>query len=85
MVDPDTVFTHKQTILHMAATDGDLPSAAIMISLGANIESKTSLGRTALVLASIGNNYQMVDYLLLKGAKIDAQDNESNTALHHSA
>jgi hypothetical protein len=84
-IHPDTAFTHKQTVLHMAAAEGDLRVAELMVRHGASLEARTSLGRTPLILAAIRNDLPMVACLLDLGAKVDAQDYDLNTALHHAA
>ncbi|MBO0470465.1 ankyrin repeat domain-containing protein [Enterococcus sp. DIV0242_7C1] len=49
------------------------------------MNAKDNAGFTALHFAVMSNQYEIADYLITKGAKIDSQDNFGNTPLWRAA
>lgn len=66
------------TWLHVAASDGDVPIVAHLISIGMDInEGDMREGRTALVNAA-HENYEVAEYLLDQGARMDVSASVRN-------
>jgi ankyrin repeat protein len=62
-------------------TEGHLKAAALLLDHGADPNSKTREGNTALVLATKLRKKDLVDLLLSKGAEVNAADQQGATAL----
>jgi tetratricopeptide (TPR) repeat protein len=60
------------TALMIAAQDGRLEIARLLIDRGADINVQSNMGWTALGLAADGGHTDMVDLLITKGADVDA-------------
>ena len=60
---------------------GDKDGTELLLNDGADIESKDSKGRTALIIASGNGHTTVTDLLLERGANIDSQDDEGYSAL----
>jgi len=73
------------TPLHQAAADGNFKELRSLISKGADINAKDSLGRTPLFYAVEKSDTLMFDLLIAKGADINVKDTAGNTPLHHAA
>jgi len=72
--------------LHMVAMKGDKPIAELLISKGANINSKTYKWlETPLHLAAQSGNFEVAKVLIAHGAIIEAEDCNHFTALHRAA
>ena len=67
------------TELRRAAETGDLPALRRLLSLPVDIDSRDSLGRTALMLATLGSHAEAVNLLLDKGADPNVADNRGIT------
>ncbi len=65
-----------------AAAKGDLQALHALLSLGAKVNAKDSLGRTPLIWAAAGDRVAALRELLKAGAKIDAKGGDKQTALH---
>eukprot|EP01132_Coremiostelium_polycephalum_P000749 gene749-927_t len=82
-------YQHDQTMLHIAAYHGDLEFVSGLLCLGAKVNVKDHLGRTALQIAAMRGNTKMVALLCEKGA--DTKDvlnigaDFGRTALHMAA
>ncbi|MBK8800901.1 MAG: ankyrin repeat domain-containing protein [Fibrobacteres bacterium] len=69
-----------QTLLQ-AAAHGNMDLARELISRKANVNARDETGRTPLMLNGYGDNRQAIRELLEEnGAKLNARDNEGNTA-----
>lgn len=81
----------KQTQLDLdkqlltAVQDRNLSKAEVLVSRGANINTKNDDGYTSLHFAVLKNFQSGIDYLIKKGANIDAKDNLGRTPLHWAA
>ena len=78
----------KNTALHLAASNGHLEAARILLERGANIDFRNNGGLTPLQQASQSMREGCLDimHLLLDhGADGDACDNHGNTAIHFAA
>ncbi len=80
------------TALHQAASEGDEEMISLLVKMGADLEAKdssdtggTGVGATPLFHAASGNNADTVLALLNAGARIDATNNQGQTALHIAA
>jgi Protein kinase domain/Ankyrin repeats (3 copies) len=73
--------------LHMAAAYGLKEACEVLIYNGkeTNINSRTSMNRTPLHLATIHNHINVVKLLIHEGAIIDLVDNDVNTPLHYAS
>ncbi|KAK6185952.1 hypothetical protein SNE40_008079 [Patella caerulea] len=67
--------------LCIAANRGHDELVRKLIDAGANVDSTTPLGRTALHLAASRGRGHIIDLLLEKGAQIDAEDDSGQSAL----
>jgi len=80
------VLTGKSalTALHLAAFDGDLPTLALLLKFGAQIDAKDNMGRTPLHWAAKGENPAVIPYLVANGAEVSARDSEKLSPIEHS-
>ena len=70
-----------RTGLQIAAGNGNLQIAAILIKAGANVNLKDKLGNTALHYATDRSQVEMADLLLDVGAAVDAENRNGMTPL----
>ncbi|MED6263545.1 hypothetical protein CHARACLAT_005605 [Characodon lateralis] len=74
------------TALHFAAWQGHLGIVKLLVKqAGANVDSQTTDGRTALHLASQRGQYRVARILIELGADVHVTSSELNTALHVAA
>ena len=73
----DAQGDYKEAVsaLHVAAEEGHLEFAALLLDRGADINLMTNMGNTALTIASDMNRLDMVQYLLQNGADPNILDN----------
>ena len=71
--------------LHFAAEGGDTDIIDLIHTHLLNIESKTSQGRTPLMMAALGGKLQAVKWFLEKGATVNCDDNNGRNTLHFAA
>ena len=57
-----------------AAQNGYLEIVKLLIENGANVDSQTELGYTALELAASNGHLEVVDLLIQKGANLSLED-----------
>ena len=69
------------TGLQIAAANGNLQIAAILIKAGANLDLKDKLGNTALHLAVDRNQVEMAQLLIDVGASLDVDNRNGMTPL----
>jgi ankyrin repeat protein len=60
--------------LHRAADAGDLAAVQELLRLGRDVNAFDEIGKTPLHYAVLGEHFEIVDWLLRHGAKINAQD-----------
>lgn len=85
VVDQGAPFTSDwlgTTALHVAAQNGFVEIAEILLNGGVNRDAKTKLERTALHLAAQSGSAEIVDLLILSGADVNARDMLKMTPLH---
>ncbi|OMJ81432.1 hypothetical protein SteCoe_18108 [Stentor coeruleus] len=85
--DPNAKGLNDWTALHMASVYGYkmICLALIQAPNGADVNSRTSIQRTPLHLATLHNHLHIVKLLVENGADINLKDNENNTALHYAS
>ena len=71
--------------LNFAAEGGDTDIIDLIHTHLLNIESKTSQGRTPLMMAALGGKLQAVKWFLEKGATVNCDDNRGWNTLHFAA
>lgn len=78
--------SEKGTPLHSVSIyNGNLKIAKLLIKAGANINEKSSAGRTALIVASEhGLNSKLIKFYLKNGADITVTDNWGRFALNNA-
>mmetsp|Transcript_26984 Transcript_26984/g.23872 ORF Transcript_26984/g.23872 Transcript_26984/m.23872 type:complete len:111 (+) Transcript_26984:565-897(+) len=67
----------------MSANNGHLKCISVLLDSGAEIESKTSIGRTPLHLACMRGHYDVAKLLIDAGADINATDKDFSTPVHY--
>ena len=58
-------------LLHLAAIKGDIETARCLIEKGAEIDAKTTQGKTPLYIAARMKNYNVLELLIQKGANVN--------------
>jgi ankyrin repeat protein len=70
------------TLLHMVALDkGSVVIAKLLVSKGANVNTKTNDGATPLHVAAAAGNVEVTKLLVSKGANVNAKTNDGQTPL----
>lgn len=78
----NTVFApNGDSALHLAAANGNVPVARVLLSHSAKLETSDRFGATPLHRAATGNHAEMVKLLLENGANRKAEDLEGRTPL----
>ncbi len=67
-----------QTVIHRAASRGDIQAIKTSIETGLDINSRDDAGRTPLMVASYANQVEAFRTLLELGADVDLQDHVLN-------
>jgi len=70
--------------LQDAAEQGDAAAVGVAVLLGADLDARTSDGRTALHRASVMGHAEVVRLLIEAGADINAADDNGRTPLHRA-
>ena len=70
------------TALHKAASEGHTPVVNRLVDAGWNLEATEKYGSTPLTVAAWQGQLEAAKCLLLRGAKIDTQDDQKWTTLH---
>ena len=68
-----------------AARKGDFEEVVEFVEAGVDLNAKDTLGNTALILASLHENSDIVQYLVQAGADVNARSVLGNTALMWAA
>ncbi|XP_071114819.1 uncharacterized protein [Haliotis cracherodii] len=76
--------TVSQLMLQAAST-GKTEAVEMLLTEGANINQKTSLGQTALLLSSVEGHISLANFLLEKGADINITDTQGCCPLHSAS
>ncbi len=75
----------RTTLLHLAAEEGHLKIAKLLIENGADVNAKHSLGGTPLHLAASRDHLKIAKLLIENGADVNAKDSLGGTPLHLAA
>ncbi len=75
----DTKDANGRTPLHIAAANGSVAMAELLIEKGAGLGKKDLLGNTPLHAAVDGDQKNMVELLIAKGAEIDGFNGDRHT------
>ncbi|XP_021080916.1 transient receptor potential cation channel subfamily A member 1 [Mesocricetus auratus] len=78
----NAVDGNHETLLHRASLFDHHDLADYLISMGADINSTDSEGRSPLILATASASWNIVNLLLSKGAKVDIKDHLGRNFLH---
>ncbi|XP_050314264.1 ankyrin repeat domain-containing protein 50 [Anthonomus grandis grandis] len=74
-----------KTALRLAALEGHYDIVQILVSHGADLNSKDADGRSTLYVLALDNRLAMSKYLLQQGADVETRDLEGRTSLHVSS
>lgn len=74
----------KLPALHAAVANGDLASVQNLLNQGASVNARDNLGRTALMLAAMGQQQNMVVVLMDAGANAALVDQAQLSAADHA-
>ena len=79
-------FKHPNlfSAVHQAACNSS-ECLEILLDHGADIEAKTMILSTPLIVAACNENFECVKLLLSKGANIEHRDENGKNALHHAS
>lgn len=77
--------TGRSAPLLLAARNGDLPMAELLLSRGASPQGAAAGDRSPLHEAAGARRAEMVALLLARGAPVDARDSDGATPLHRAA
>ena len=83
--DVNTKNSEEATPLHWAAAKNATETAQLLITQGAEICAKDTLGQTPLHWAARNNAAETTEVLLTQGANINEKDEYGNTPLHWAA
>ena len=72
-------------MLFDAARIGDAAGVRVLLDQGVDIDGRTDIGETALILAAHGGHAKTVEALLAGGADVNAKSNFGSTALMRAA
>ena len=88
-VEKATKHFQSQSLLHLAAKKGQVEHLRRLLDCGEHVDSQSpdlcEFRETPLMLAARFNEEDVVEFLAERGASLDMQDAEGNTALHHAA
>ncbi len=68
-----------------AAAVGDLKALAHFLRVDPEVDRKDAVGRTALAIAAAGNQCEIIEYLLKRGANVNSENVGEGTPLHAAA
>jgi len=81
---PDEIFENKYTLLLPASCCGDVKLVKSLLEYKSDVNFKSPLGKTALILASAHGFDEIVSLLVENRANIKEKDFDSNTALFYA-
>ncbi|KAI8724317.1 hypothetical protein NCS52_00000500 [Fusarium sp. LHS14.1] len=82
--DPNRRMRHGRTALHIAAEDGYPSIVKMLVENGADVDVKVH-GWTPMLLAAKAWRFGIPDYLIERGANVNAADYHGRRALHWAA
>ncbi|PSN29663.1 hypothetical protein C0J52_28092 [Blattella germanica] len=77
-------FSHKRTLLHVAAFLRHLKLTKFLIDRGADLEARDIFGLTPLMASSLNHNHHVTKLLLQYGAKSNATCRYGRSAIHYT-
>lgn len=80
--DINAVSSSNETMLHVAAEHGHLPTIELLLQRGARLDLRDSEGCTALHRAASRGHSRAIRALIKAGAPIYALDKQAKTAIH---
>jgi len=81
----DNLTSNGNSMLHIAATKGDLNLTRYCVEdHKLDVNATNTLGETPLMYAVKANKMSLVNYLIDRGAKVEAENNKGETALFYS-
>jgi len=86
--DPKQRFKGKESktaCLEIAAQEGLLEIAKLLVDAGSDINERGFRGHTPLRIASRNGHFELVKYLLSKGSEVDSRGDDEATPLEHAA
>lgn len=83
--DINTVNSSKETLLHVAAENGHLSIAELLIQKGARLDLQNDAGHTALHRAASRGHTELMKTLVKAGAPIHTLDLKGKTPIHLAA
>lgn len=73
------------TALHFSAQENRYDVCKFLIEKGADLEAKSSIGRTSLHLSALRGNTEIVELLAKNGADLNSRDSDNYTPLHYAS
>ncbi len=80
---PNLLIGHSPLIV-IASRNNNYRLIEILVEAGADVNSKTGRGNTALIAAASNENLKLIKYLIEERADVDAKTEEGNTALMYT-
>ena len=77
----EIINEHGDTLLHMAAWEGDTAITSLLIEKGAYVDCKNSEGNTPLHNAVLQNQLDTIELLITKGANVNLRDHSGRAPL----
>jgi ankyrin repeat protein len=74
----------RDRALVVAVLRGQFRETEGLLNRGANLNGRDRMGRTPLMLAAMAERVQIVSLLLSRGAAMDLQDHDRQTAYDHA-
>ena len=85
-VSPDTVDMEGNSLLILAVRDGHIEATKAVLRFRPQVDHRNRVGDSALMIAASMGNMELLDMLLVNGARTNLHDEENNwTALHYAA
>ncbi|MFP3021113.1 MAG: ankyrin repeat domain-containing protein [Wolbachia sp.] len=81
-VDVNTTDENGWTPLHLAAWEGQLDDAKLLVKEGADISAENIFGRKPIHVAAENNNTNIIEFFLSKGMNVDDTDRYGRTPLY---
>lgn len=79
----NTPCINQNTPLHMTIAKNQFWRMIFLVDNGAKIDIRNQYGQTPILLAAVCDRWDMVKYLLSKGADASIEDYDSNTVLKY--
>ena len=83
--DIEATIDHKMTPLMHASHKGEPQIVKLLIAAGAQLEKRNGDGSTAIWLACVGQNVEIIDQLADAGINLDNQNDNGATSLMYAA